>query len=410
MDIRLSPTIELLDQLRQLLSEWMNFAGSDLVISCLMLVVIAIAAVGGYYITVLILHLVARMVEYTETDWDDDLINEKLLKSISQLTPAIVVAWMLPGCFEAHDTFASLLKILTSFYIIGVSVYAVCTFLDNLFEAFSRRPKLQPYAVTGIFQMLKLIIIGIGVIIAVSLLVGKSPVAILTALGASAAILMLVFKDTIMGLVASVQLSANKMVQRGDWIVVPKHNANGQVIDITLTTVKIKNWDNSITTVPPYSLVSDSFQNFQAMKEDGARRISRAVYIDINSVRYLSRAEIRELHADGLIHDLPENPDINLTIFRNYLEGWIACRPEVRTDCIYMVRQLAPTPEGVPLELYFFLKVTEWKSYEHIQSDIFNHVYAVAPRFGLRIFQAPSGLDLRHTMTADRSALPPSGN
>ena len=242
--------------------------------------------------------------------------------------------------------------------------------------------------------MSKRIFIGVGVIIGLSLLVGKSPVAILTALGASAAILMLVFKDTIMGLVASVQLTANKMLHKGDWIIVPKHNANGEVIDISLTTVKIRNWDNSITTVPPYSLISDSFQNYQAMRRAGARRVCRPVYVDINTIRFLSEAELTELKEAGFITEITEDHISNITLFREYLEKWLAAHSEVRDDLLYMVRQLEPTQAGLPVELYFFLRVVEWKEFEHLQSSIFDHVYAVAPRFGLTLFQSPTGRDL----------------
>lgn len=365
-------------------------------ITMLLVVATVICAVAGYYLTNLILKLVAVIVEKTETDWDDDLINAPLLKAISQLAPAWIVDILLPLCFSPSSLLAAIIHILAAFYIIWVTVYAANTFLDNLLYAFSRRDKLRPYAVKGIFQMGKLIFIGIGVIIGLSILVSKSPVAILTALGASAAILMLVFKDTIMGLVASVQLTANKMVSKGDWIIVPGHGANGEVIDITLTTVKIRNWDNSITTVPPYSLVAESFQNYQAMRDSGARRVSRSVYLDITSVRFLSDSELEELRLDGLAPALPGKTavPVNLTLFRSYLEGWLESHPEVRKDLIYMVRQMEPTPSGLPLELYFFFGVTDWKRFEHLLSAVMDHVYASAPRFGLRLFQTPSGRDI----------------
>ncbi len=409
----------LFERLHDLLSLWITFPGSGIVITLILLLSIAVCSVGGYYLTNLLLRLVTIVVEKTETDWDDDLINAKLLRAISHLTPAIIIAILLPLCFSQDTTFSHILHLLTSFYIIWVSVYAANTFLDNLFFAFLKRKRFKPYAVKGIFQMGKLIFIGMGIIIAISLLVERSPVAILTTLGASAAILMLVFKDTIMGLVASVQLTANKMVQRGDWIVVPKNNANGEVIEISLTTVKIRNWDNSVTTVPPYSLVSDSFQNFQAMKRSGARRLCRHVFIDLNSVRFLTPKEKDALPLPQLPAPADSTPKespvgqgsttpadtttpteggsagvVNLAIFREYLEGWLAVHPDVRSDMMYMVRQLEPTPSGLPLELYCFLSTTDWKGFERIQSSIFDHVYAVAPLFGLQLYQAPSGRDV----------------
>ena len=309
--------------LRDSIAHFLSLNTDGLPMTLILIVATILCAIAGYYLTSLILKIVAIIVEKTETDWDDDLINAPLLKAISQLAPACIIDYLLPLCFPSSGLTSNVIHIVAAFYIIWVTVYAANKFLDNLFYAFSHRDKFSPYAVKGIFQMGKLIFIGIGIIIGVSILVGKSPVAILTALGASAAILMLVFKDTIMGLVASVQLTANKMLKKGDWIIVPKHGANGEVIDITLTTVKIRNWDNSITTVPPYSLVADSFQNYQAMRDVGARRVCRAVYIDITSVRFLTEKEIEDLRCDSFISDLQESENgkqINITLFRDYLE------------------------------------------------------------------------------------------
>ncbi|MDE5808065.1 MAG: mechanosensitive ion channel family protein, partial [Muribaculaceae bacterium] len=356
---------------------------------------VLLTAIAGYYITIMVLKVVAMVVEKTETDWDDDLINAPLLRGISLLAPALIAEWLMPHCFRNPGNLAAALHLIASFYIIGVSIYAINTFLDNLLYAFSKRHRFKPFAVKGIFQMVKLIFIGIGVIIGLSLIIGKSPVAILTALGASAAILMLVFKDTIMGLVASVQLTANKMLHKGDWIVVPKHNANGEVIDISLTTVKVRNWDNSVTTIPPYSLISDSFQNFQAMRRSKARRVCRSIFIDFNSVRFLSESEIAIIRDRGyLTSDNAETERPNLRLFREYMEHWLESNPNVRTDLIFMVRQMEPTTSGLPLEFYFFLSEVNWKDFEHLQSDIFDHIYAALPVFGLSLFQTPSGNDL----------------
>lgn len=396
-----SPVATFFMTARSFLEEYATFPGGSFVVTLLLLLGVVAVAIAGYYITIVILRLVAAVVEKTETDWDDDLINAPILKAISMLSPAIIVSKLFPYCFLRMGTFPNLVQLLTEFFIIWVSVDAANTFLDNLFYAFTKRKRFRPYAVKGIFQMGKLIFIGIGIIIAISLIVEKSPVAILTALGASAAILMLVFKDTILGLVAGVQLTANRMLHKGDWVIVPKHNANGEVLDITLTTVKIRNWDNSITTVPPYSLVSESFQNYQAMRRSGARRVCRPIYVDMNTIRIMSKAEIDVLKAEGLYvvaaggREAPQaEPEANLTLFRRYLEWWLSNHPEVRTDLLYMIRQLEPTTSGLPVELYFFLSVVEWKGFEHLQSDIFDHVYALAPRFGLTLFQAPTGRDL----------------
>lgn len=392
-------SISFLTDLRHWLAFYIDFPGSGIIITLILLTAIAAAAIAGYYITLVILHMVSCVVERTKTTWDDDLLTEHLLRCISQLTPALVVAWMLPQCFATHNTVASTLSILTSFYIIWVSVMIANRFLDNLLSAFAQREKFRAFAVKGIFQMAKLILIGLGVVIALSLLIGKTPVAILTAFGASAAVLMLVFKDTIMGLVASVQLTANKMLRKGDWVVVPRHDANGEVVDISLTTVKIRNWDNSITTVPPYSLVAESFQNYQAMRQSKARRVCRAIYIDMNSVRFLQKEEIDALSTDGLLPagiSSDESRNINLSLFRHAMEHHLAHHPRVRSDLLHMVRQLPPTQSGLPVELYFFLRDTQWKAFEHLQSDIFDYVYAILPRFGLSVFQSPAGSDMEN--------------
>lgn len=270
----------------------------------------------------------------------------------------------------------------------------------------SGRQRTRPYAVKGIFQMLKLIVISLGVIVAISILIGKEPVAILTALGASAAILMLVFKDTILGLVASVQLTANKMVHRGDWIVTDRHNINGEVLDVSLTTVKVRNWDNSVSTIPPYALITESFRNYAPMQVSGGRRVERSIYIDMETVRFCTDDELQRLASLGWIPS--DNPSksartVNLTLLRQYLDHFLATHSEVNQSMTYMVRQLDPTQSGLPLQMYFFIRRTAWKEFETIQADIFDHIYAIINEFGVRIFQTPSGHDMRLLSTSDHS-------
>lgn len=383
--------------IREYLNVWFDGPAQGFLSGTVMLVLITLCAVAAYYVTKAVLGIIERMVMRSATEWDDDLLTPRMLRAVSQLAPAIVVSWLLPQFFG--DTPASLrwLDVLTSFYILWAIVMIVVIFLDNLYEAMSRRQRLKAYAIKGIFQMFKLIVIGIAVIIGLSMLIGKTPIAILTALGASAAILMLVFKDTILGLVASVQLTANNMLRKGDWIVVPKHGANGEVIDVSLTTVKVRNWDNSVTTVPPYSLISDSFQNFEPMQSSGGRRVCRAVYIDVNSVRFCTPHELDMLKERGWLEGedtADAGRTVNLRLLRGYLDRYIATHPEVNPELTYMVRQLDPTPSGLPLQLYFFTRTTAWKEYERIQSDIFDHVYAVVNLFGLSIFQSPAGRDI----------------
>lgn len=381
--------------------------GSDFIIISLLLIITAVSAIVCYYITKLLLRILERLILSSPTEWDDDLINMRFLKAVSQLAPAICVRWMLPGFFSEHPSAFKWLSTLTSLYIVVAAVLIGTIFIGNLYNALSRRERTRPYAVKGIFQMLKLVVIGLGAIIGLSIIIGRSPIVIFTALGASAAVLMLVFKDTILGLVASIQLTANKMVHRGDWIVDDKHGINGEVLDVSLTTVKVKNWDNSVSTIPPYNLVSESFRNYQPMRDDGGRRIDRAIYIDMNTVRFLAADELEKLRNDGWLDgiDIEEAArTVNLGLLRRYLEHYIATHPLVNTSMIYMIRQLAPTQAGLPLQLYFFTTRTEWKAFEKVQCDIFDHVYAVVRHFGLSMFQSPAGTDISRAATSPVSA------
>lgn len=372
------------------LNEHITGAYSTIIIHAIELAGIALCAFLSYYVFRKIESLLLLCIKNSRTRWDDDLLNEKFLRAFSMLMPALLVAWALPQFFNSSDSAINWVRILTSCYILWTVIFILWTFLGNLLAAFSRRKRLRPYAVKGIFQMVKLIVVGIGVILTISIIADRSPASILMALGASAAIFMLVFKDTILGLVASVQLTANNMLRKGDWIVAESHGANGEVTDISLTTVKVRNWDNSVTTVPPYSLISESFRNYQPMRSSGGRRVERSILIDANSVRFCSEDEIRRLRERGWIpaDDLQQASSmINLRLLRDYLERYLAGHEAVRTDMLLMVRQMEPTPMGLPLQLYFFTSVTEWKLFEHIQSDIFDHVYAVIQEFGLRIYQ-----------------------
>lgn len=363
----------------------------------LLLLCIAVVAVAAYYLTKAVLMLFEHVILRSPTEWDDDLLNVRFTRAVSQLSPALVVSWMLPHLFGDGDRSVGWIDGVTSLYILWAIVYIIVIFLDNLYAAMARREQLRPYAVKGIFQMFKLIVIGVGVIIALSLLIGKTPIAILTALGASAAVLSLVFKDTILGLVASIQLTANKMLERGDWITMPGRDLNGEVIDVSLTTVKVRNWDNSVTTVPPYSLITESFRNYRPMQLSGGRRVDRAIFIDVNSVRFLDKAEITSLEADGLLAPSSvreSGREVNLGLLRDYLEHFLSTHPDVNPEMTYMVRQLTPTQSGLPLQLYFFTRTTVWVEHEHVAADIYDHVYATIGRFGLSVFQTPAGTDL----------------
>jgi miniconductance mechanosensitive channel len=261
----------------------------------------------------------------------------------------------------------------------------------------------------GFYQMLKLAVICIGSILVISTLIDKSPIVLLTGLGAGTAILMLVFQDTIKGFVAGVQLIANDMLRPGDWITVPKYGADGDVIEVTLTTVKVRNWDKTIVTVPPYALINDSFQNWRGMFDTGGRRIKRSINIDMNTVRFCTKEEMESYRKQPWMEGFEEtgNEEVNLYIFRHYVDHYLRHHPKVNPEMTLLVRQLQPSAQGLPVELYFFSADTGWINYENIQAEVFEHVLAVLHTFGLKVFQAPAGTDLYRINTPPCPPSPP---
>lgn len=342
-----------------------------------------------------IIPLVRKFTQATRATWDNILINDMLLKDVSRLVPPILIAVLMPLAFShGHPTLDLLLRV-NVIYLVVMVAKLLCTLFNSLYELSNQQDRLKSRPLKGIYQMLKIVVICVALIIVVSILIDKNPGYILTALGASAAVLMLVFKDTILGLVAGVQLSANDMLRPGDWISMPKYGADGDVIEVTLTTVKVQNWDKTITTIPPYALVSDSFQNWRGMQESGGRRVKRSVYIDMRSINFCTAEQMAEFTERGWLEGMEREDKfvVNLHVFRSYLEDYLQHHPRVNSGMTIMVRQLQPTAQGLPLELYFFSDGTEWVPYEHLQSEIFEHVFAVMPTFGLRVFQSPMGID-----------------
>lgn len=386
----------MLSSIREYLFDNITCVGSGVIITLLLVAITACSATLFYYAAKELLLFLEKLIMRSPTQWDDDLITPRFLKALSQLAPAICVRWMLPSFFQEDDSTFRWLSSLTSLYIVAAVVVILVIMIGNLYSAVTSREALKRFAVKGIFQMFKIIIISIGVIVGISIILGISPTVVMTSLGASAAVLMLVFKDTILGLVASVQLTGNKMLREGDWIVSDKNNANGEVIDVSLTTIKIRNWDNSISTIPPYSLVTESFRNYEEMRRLGARRVDRSFFIDANSVRFLTPGELSALAAEGWLDEAETAAarTVNFGLLRRYLESYLRRHPEVVQNATLMVRQLEPTPSGLPLQLYFFTSLTKWEDFEALQSDISDYVYAVVGRFGLRIFQTPAGNDI----------------
>lgn len=361
---------------------------------------------------------IKKITARTRVKWDDVLFNDKVLNNFCHIIPPVIIYALLPLAFPSGSPLLVFLLRLAMIYIIAVCLRFVSVFLGVLFELTSHRKEFRNRPLKGVYQIVQVALFFVGTIIIISVLINKSPIHLFAGLGASAAILLLVFKDTIMGFVSGVQLSANDMLRPGDWITMPKYGADGTVVEVTLNTVKVRNWDNTITTIPPYALVSDSFQNWRGMSESDGRRVKRSLNIDMTSVRFCTHEMLRKykeivilkeyiedtekvIRAYNEKHALAEDNLINgrhqtnLGVFRAYWELYLKSLPQVNTDMTCMVRQLQPTEKGIPMEIYFFSRQKDWIPYEQVQADIFDHILAVLPEFGLRVFQEPSGSDFR---------------
>lgn len=334
--------------------------------------------------------LLVRITKHTDMIWDDYLLNPQVLHSACNVVPAIVVWQMLPPLFIAHPVIQTLASKATAIYITIAVMRLAITFIGSfkLFDSEKdHRTAAQQYF-HSFCGVLKIVVLFLGVIVIVAIVIDRSPLTLLAGLGATSAVLMLVFKDSITGLVAGIRLTSNNMVSKGDWITVDKLGANGVVEDITLSTVKVRNFDNTIVTLPPQKLIEDSFQNWQGMQQSGGRRVTRMIYIDFHSIGIADDNLKQRLVERKLINKADMHTNVvNLTLFRNYIEWWIYNNKEVNTDLTFMVRQLQPTNTGLPIEVYFFLKNKEWKTYEHNLAEIMERIYAFAPEFGLKIYQ-----------------------
>lgn len=370
------------------------------------LTLVALILLISYIMTKLFRHLVIpavhKITSRTKATWDDYLFNEKMMTSFCRMIPPIMFYLLLPFVFNNVPQVLEILLKGCLIYLVITTLMLVNSFLNSLYEISNEHETLRNRPLKGIYQMINLVAIGIGIILIISILIDQNAATILAGLGASAAVLMLIFKDSILGLVAGVQLSANDMLRPGDWITMPKYGADGDVLEVSLTTVKVRNFDKTITTIPPYALVSDSFQNWRGMRETGGRRIKRSIFIDMTTVHFCSEREKEMFASRGWIDEAQAKPEaqvVNLYVFRNYLQNYLREHPRTHKELMIMVRQMQPTSEGLPLEIYCFSNTTVWPEYEQIQGEIFDHILAVIPEFGLRIFQRPSGNDLTNTVS-----------
>ncbi len=371
----------------------------------------------SYYITKhQLLVMINKIVAHSKNTWDDVLLEHHVFSRIALLTPFLFLWFLTPHFIDAESLLGHFLLTLAKIAISFQVARCIDALLNVVKSLYKRTARERYLPLNATIQVIKLIVYLVASILAISYILGKSPLYLLSGLGALTAVLLLVFQDTIKGLVASIQISANKMVAPGDWIELPKYGADGDVLEIGLNTVKVKNFDNTITTVPTYALISGSFRNWRGMMNSGGRRIKRSVIIDVASIKFYNDDDLTKLShinllrpyldkkkieiSDACIATGIEPTDVinsrqltNIGTFRAYLEAYLKQHPKIHDKMTCMVRQLASSESGVPLELYCFSNDKNWVNYEAIQADIFDHIFAMAPLFGLRIFQHPTGYD-----------------
>ncbi len=367
----------------------------------------------------LILKVVTRIVEETDFNWDNELLGRGVFRWITHVLPGLLIFLAAPGLFSSVPWLGNFLRVTSSIYILITGYFVLDSILNALQSIFSRTIAGRKLNLATFTQVAKLLAALVCFILGVAILIGESPLSLLGGLGVFASILMLVFKDVILGFVAGIQLASNRMLSQGDWLEMPSYNADGDVLEIGLTTVKVQNWDKTITTIPTYALISSSFKNWRGMAESGGRRIKRKLLVDTNSIRLCSeemlnrfqeiehiteyldakKKEVEEAnsHLDESRRDNRVNGRrlTNIGTFRAYIEAYLRHHPDINQSMTLLVRQLAPEGRGIPIEIYCFSANKNWAAYESIQADIFDHLLAVAPEFDLRIFQEPTGLDFQ---------------
>lgn len=413
-------------ELFELIDSWLmacglTTSGADRIDQFIVFALLLLVAFGVDFICrFILLRVVAAVVKRTRATWDDILFDRSVLVHLSRMVAPLVLSVTLPMAFAGVESVAlTLVQRICDVFILVTFLSFVNALLKAIYTVYSSKEQLRNRPLKGLLQTAQVALWFVGGIVIIATLLNKDALSLLAGLGASAAVLMLVFKDSIMGVVSGVQLSANDMLKVGDWIAMPKYGADGTVIEVTLNTVKVRNWDNTITTIPPYLLVSDSFQNWRGMQESGGRRVKRSVNIDMNSVRFCTPQMLDKYRRIKLLADYIDQTEqvikeynaaqeidnsvlvngrrqTNLGVFRAYLNAYLRNLPGVRDDMTLLVRHLQPTDHGIPIELYFFTRTTQWALYEQIQADVFDHLLAIVPEFDLRVFQSPTGADLKN--------------
>jgi miniconductance mechanosensitive channel len=397
--------------------------GSEILSESIIIVLILLLAFIGYFVTrwaiIRIVHIIARR---TKSQWDDIMVEKRVFHRLAYLAPALIINFLFSARLESLEFVVNTINLLVSLYIVVVLLQVVMAVLKSVNEIYNTYEISKTKPIKGYIQVVQIIAFILAILAVITIILGSENIGWVAGLGAFSAVLLLVFKDPILGFVGGIQLSANNMVRIGDWIEMPKYGADGTVIDISLTTVKVQNWNKTITTIPTYTLVTDYFKNWRGMEESGGRRIKRSINIDMSSVKFCTPEMLERFRKFQHIADYVDQTEkeieaynkefdvdntilvngrrqTNIGVFRAYLRGYLKRNPNVNMDMTFLVRHLQPTDKGLPIEVYVFSKVQSWAEYENIQADIFDHILAVIPEFDLRVFQSPSGADFKDALS-----------
>ena len=386
-------------------------------------VVLILSAIANFVAKRYIVTGITYAINRSKTQWDDALLKQRVLNRMAHFAPALVIYMLAPIALEGHESISAFIRSTLSIYMIIILMLVLDSLLNAAEDIYQHFRAAREVPIKGFIQALKIILYFLTIVFVISIFLDKTPVYLLSGIGVMATVLMLVFKDSLLGFVAGIQLATNRMVAVGDWIEMPKYGADGDVLEVALTTVKVQNWDKTITTIPTYALISESFKNWRGMADSGGRRIKRSLNIDISSIRFCTEdmldryAKIQYIseYIEVKKHELEafnqtanvDNASLvngrrmtNVGTFRAYVVAYLKHHPMISKEMTFLVRQLPSTEYGLPIEIYVFSKDKVWANYEGIQADIFDHILAVVPEFDLRVYQNPTGADFRALNTA----------
>ena len=382
-----------------------------------LLALLAGAVIIDLIVKQILVRSVRAVARRSSATWDDALVKHNVFGRLVQVVPALIVSVGVPFVPGLPEGGSQLIRNIAMGYTVLMMTLALTAVLSAANAIYAASPAGKERSLKGFVQLVQIVVWMLGGVLIVATILDRSPLLLLSGFGAMTAILLLVFKDTILSLVASVQLTAQDMVRVGDWIEMPQFGADGDVVDVQLHAVKVQNWDKTITTIPTHRLITDSFKNWRGMSQSGGRRIKRCIFLDVSSIRFQTRDEVDHFTRFALLKDYIKDKEQELTdynagletevdaevnrrrltnvgTFRAYAYNYLKNHPKIHAGMTLIVRQLAAGPEGLPLEIYCFTNTTEWATYEDIQSDIFDHLLAIVPEFGLRLYQKPAGSDL----------------